>query len=170
MLGTQAPQWHFFSPLQRLGHRIRAHGQGCGMSTGGDGPAILRRTLAGYLGHPNFAASLLIGLGCEVNQITLYAKAGPGAAITSFDIQDVGARFYTYIWTLYHAMHAAARLGLRVVVLDRGRVLADSTPDSLTHHGDRELEEVFLAIVGDDTESGGSDIERTTGMNSVVPL
>ena len=36
-----------------------------------------------------------------------------------FDIQDVGARFYTYIWTLYHAMHAAARLGLRVVVLDR---------------------------------------------------
>lgn len=66
------------------------HGQGCGMSTGGDGPAILRRTLAGYLGHPNFAASLLIGLGCEVNQIVLYAKAGPGAEITSFDIQDVG--------------------------------------------------------------------------------
>ena len=66
------------------------HGQGCGMSTGGDGPAILRRTLAGYLAHPNFAASLLIGLGCEVNQIALYAKAGPGAAITGFDIQDVG--------------------------------------------------------------------------------
>lgn len=36
-----------------------------------------------------------------------------------FDIQDVGARFYTYVWTLYHAMHAAATLGLRVVVLDR---------------------------------------------------
>ena len=66
------------------------HGQGCGMSTGGDGPAILRRTLAGYLGHPNFAASLLIGLGCEVNQITLYAKAGKGAQITAFDIQDAG--------------------------------------------------------------------------------
>lgn len=66
------------------------HGQGCGMSTGGEGPAILRRTLAGYLGHPNFAASLLIGLGCEVNQIALYGKAGPGAEITAFDIQDVG--------------------------------------------------------------------------------
>lgn len=36
-----------------------------------------------------------------------------------FDIQDVGARFYTYVWTMYHAMHAAARLGLRFVVLDR---------------------------------------------------
>lgn len=66
------------------------HGQGCGSSAAGDGPAILRRTIAGYLGHPNFAASLLIGLGCEVNQIVLYAKAGPGAAITAFDIQEAG--------------------------------------------------------------------------------
>jgi len=36
-----------------------------------------------------------------------------------FDIQDVGCRFYTYIWTLYDAMAAAARLGLRFLVLDR---------------------------------------------------
>jgi uncharacterized protein YbbC (DUF1343 family) len=36
-----------------------------------------------------------------------------------FDIQDVGARFYTYIWTLYDSMVAAARLGLRYLVLDR---------------------------------------------------
>jgi uncharacterized protein YbbC (DUF1343 family) len=36
-----------------------------------------------------------------------------------FDIQDVGVRFYTYIWTMYVSMVAAARLGLRYVVLDR---------------------------------------------------
>jgi uncharacterized protein YbbC (DUF1343 family) len=36
-----------------------------------------------------------------------------------FDIQDAGARFYTYIWTLYDCMEAAARNGLRFVVLDR---------------------------------------------------
>src|SRR5690606_33683245 len=36
-----------------------------------------------------------------------------------FDIQDVGARFYTYIWTMYTAMRAAVRTGLRFVVLDR---------------------------------------------------
>ncbi|AKU18029.1 exo-beta-N-acetylmuramidase NamZ family protein [Luteipulveratus mongoliensis] len=36
-----------------------------------------------------------------------------------FDIQDVGARFYTYIWTLYNAMAAAAKTGKRFVVLDR---------------------------------------------------
>ncbi|MFC0556990.1 exo-beta-N-acetylmuramidase NamZ domain-containing protein [Planotetraspora thailandica] len=36
-----------------------------------------------------------------------------------FDVADVGARFYTYIWTMYDLMAAAARLGLRFFVLDR---------------------------------------------------
>ena len=36
-----------------------------------------------------------------------------------FDIQDCGARFYTYVSTLTHCMEAAARGGLDVVVLDR---------------------------------------------------
>lgn len=36
-----------------------------------------------------------------------------------FDIQDVGSRFYTYIWTMYDAMVAAAQTGARFVVLDR---------------------------------------------------
>jgi uncharacterized protein YbbC (DUF1343 family) len=36
-----------------------------------------------------------------------------------FDIQDVGARFYTYIWTMYEAMKAAVEVGARFVVLDR---------------------------------------------------
>lgn len=42
-----------------------------------------------------------------------------GVQTVVYDIQDVGARFYTYIWTLYDSMVAAARLGLRYVVLDR---------------------------------------------------
>jgi uncharacterized protein YbbC (DUF1343 family) len=36
-----------------------------------------------------------------------------------FDIQDVGSRFYTYIWTMYEAMKAAVETGARFVVLDR---------------------------------------------------
>lgn len=36
-----------------------------------------------------------------------------------FDIQDVGARFYTYMCTMLYAMEAAAEQGLRFVVLDR---------------------------------------------------
>ena len=36
-----------------------------------------------------------------------------------FDIQDVGARFYTYLSTLFLAMEAAAETGTVLVVLDR---------------------------------------------------
>jgi altronate hydrolase len=46
------------------------HGTGCGMAADGDGIRLLRRTLNGYARHPNFAAILVIGLGCEVNQLT----------------------------------------------------------------------------------------------------
>jgi len=36
-----------------------------------------------------------------------------------FDIQDVGARFYTYISTLHYVMQTAAEMNLSVVILDR---------------------------------------------------
>jgi uncharacterized protein YbbC (DUF1343 family) len=42
-----------------------------------------------------------------------------------FDIQDIGARFYTYIWTMYYAMEAAAEHGKEFVVLDRPNPLGD---------------------------------------------
>ncbi|MER5461288.1 DUF1343 domain-containing protein [Streptomyces sp. NPDC002668] len=42
-----------------------------------------------------------------------------GVETVVFDIQDAGARFYTYIWTLYDCMQAAALAGKRFVVLDR---------------------------------------------------
>ena len=42
-----------------------------------------------------------------------------GVETVLFDIQDVGARFYTYIWTMYDCMVAAATAGVRFVVLDR---------------------------------------------------
>ncbi len=57
-----------------------------------------------------------------------YLKSGPalaeiftasGVDTVVFDIQDVGARFYTYIWTLFDCMEAAALAGKRFVVLDR---------------------------------------------------
>jgi len=42
-----------------------------------------------------------------------------GIDLIVFDIQDVGARFYTYISTLHYVMDAAARAGVNVLVLDR---------------------------------------------------
>ncbi|MDX1540794.1 MAG: altronate dehydratase family protein, partial [Geminicoccaceae bacterium] len=51
------------------------HGTGCGMADRGDGFAALQRTLWGYARHPNFAAVLMVGLGCEVNQIDFLLDA-----------------------------------------------------------------------------------------------
>ena len=47
------------------------HGEGCGMSAGPDLDQ-LQRTLAGVLHHPNVSAAVVLGLGCEVNQISHY--------------------------------------------------------------------------------------------------
>jgi len=44
------------------------HKSGCGMKSSGDDYDILQRVLAGYARHPNVAAYVIIGLGCEVNQ------------------------------------------------------------------------------------------------------
>ncbi len=46
-----------------------------------------------------------------------------------FDIQDIGARFYTYIGTLGECMAAAARRGIKVYVLDRPNPLGGDTFD-----------------------------------------
>jgi altronate hydrolase len=53
------------------------HGDGCGCAFGPDMDQ-LRRTLGGVLAHPNVSAALIVGLGCEVNQIDHYL--GPNGA------------------------------------------------------------------------------------------
>jgi altronate hydrolase len=52
------------------------HSSGCGLAADGEGLRLLRRTLLGYARHPNVAAVLVIGLGCEVNEIELLAESG----------------------------------------------------------------------------------------------
>ena len=47
-----------------------------------------------------------------------------GIDLLLFDIQDVGTRVYTYIWTMALAMQAAARHGVPFVVLDRPNPIA----------------------------------------------
>ncbi len=69
------------------------HRTGCGMGADGEPMAVLRRTLGGYAIHPNFHASLLIGLGCEANQINnLLAAQGLKRSdrLKAFTIQDTG--------------------------------------------------------------------------------
>jgi altronate hydrolase len=69
------------------------HGAGCAVDPEGEGLAILQRTLGGYACHPNFASVLVIGLGCETNQVaTLLATQGltDSDRLRSFTIQDTG--------------------------------------------------------------------------------
>jgi altronate hydrolase len=69
------------------------HGSGCGMDTRGEGMQILRRTLGGYAKHANFAGVLIVGLGCEANQISALLGAQAlteGPLLRTFSIQDTG--------------------------------------------------------------------------------
>lgn len=80
--------------------------------------------------------------------ISLYGKnKKPGVAMLAdvdvivFDIQDVGARFYTYISTLHYIMEAAAEDEKQVLVLDR--------PNPNGHYVDGPiLEKGFKSFVG----------------------
>lgn len=47
------------------------HGEGCGHTIGPD-TLQLQRVISGVLNHPNVAAGVLVGLGCEVNRIDEY--------------------------------------------------------------------------------------------------
>jgi altronate hydrolase len=51
------------------------HGTGCGMAGDGEGFEALQRVMWGYARHPNHAGVLMVGLGCEMNQIDWLLEA-----------------------------------------------------------------------------------------------
>ena len=59
-----------------------------------------------------------------------------------FDMQDVGCRIYTFVYTLANCMRAAKRLGKRIVVCDR------PNPISGAHVSGNVLEPEFASFVG----------------------
>ena len=66
------------------------HKTGCGM-TDGEPLRLLRRTLAGYARHVNFSHIVVIGLGCEVNQLAgLLEEQKLADRVRSMDIQTMG--------------------------------------------------------------------------------
>ena len=69
------------------------HASGCGMVSSGEGFEVLRRTLWGTAANPNFAAVILVGLGCEVMQIgRLKSEYGlvDSDNFQAFTIQETG--------------------------------------------------------------------------------
>ncbi len=68
------------------------HGTGCGMAGDGDGFEALQRVMWGYARHPNVAGVLMVGLGCEMNQIDWLLEAHgleKGPLFHAMNIQDV---------------------------------------------------------------------------------
>ena len=100
------------------------HGLGCAVDAGGEGLALLRRTLGGYARHPNFAAVLVVGLGCETNQIDgLLASQGlqGGDRLRTLVIQDSGGTART----------VAAGIGqVKALLPEANRVMRQPVPVS----------------------------------------
>ncbi len=47
--------------------------------------------------------------------------------ILIFDIQDIGARFYTFISTMYYGIQAAAENNIPIIILDRPNPISGMT-------------------------------------------
>ncbi|MED5391587.1 MAG: UxaA family hydrolase, partial [Pseudomonadota bacterium] len=111
------------------------HDHGCG-GCAGIGLNYIQRTLSGYSTHPNFYAVVIIGLGCEANQIGAMMdaeKLNPSEKLHAFTIQDSGGSA------------AAAERGeglIRELLSDANRVERSTRPAS----------DLILAL-----ECGGSD-------------
>jgi altronate hydrolase len=70
-----------------------SHGLGCGMEMSGEPMDLLRRTLGGFATHANFAGVLIVGLGCERNQLSELLKAQgleAGPRLHTFVMQETG--------------------------------------------------------------------------------
>ena len=68
------------------------HGTGCGMAGDGEGFEALQRVMWGYAKHPNHAGVLMVGLGCEMNQIDWLLEAyglKQGPLFQTMNIQNV---------------------------------------------------------------------------------
>lgn len=69
------------------------HGLGCAISNASEGYRTLTRTIQGYARHPNFGGIIMVGLGCETNQIQPileHYKLEEGERFRTLNIQATG--------------------------------------------------------------------------------
>jgi len=97
------------------------HKTGCGM-TAGEPLTLLRRTLGGFARHVNFSSVIVLGLGCEVNQLGgLMDEQRLSGRLRGMDIQEMGGSRKT----------VAASIGIvREALQDANRVTREPVPAS----------------------------------------
>ncbi|MEQ9641583.1 MAG: altronate dehydratase family protein [Alphaproteobacteria bacterium] len=111
------------------------HDYGCG-GCAGIGLNYIQRVISGFAKHPNFDSILLVGLGCEANQIGALMEAeklNPSEKLHAFTIQDNGGTAKTVEKGIGH---------VRELLQDANKVSRETVPAS----------EITLAL-----ECGGSD-------------
>ncbi len=104
----------------------------------------------GFRGKADAGAKIEDGIDVKtgIPIISLYGKNKKPSSkqleeidVLLFDIQDVGARFYTYISTLHYVMEAAGEHNIKVIILDR--------PNPNGHYIDGPIrEDGFESFVG----------------------
>ena len=80
--------------------------------------------------------------GARFEDLTPRDEDFEGLDLLVIDMQDVGSRYYTFIWTAVLAVRRAAALGLRVLVLDRANPLGSALVEG------RVQDPGFLSFVG----------------------
>ncbi|TJW41890.1 MAG: altronate dehydratase [Mesorhizobium sp.] len=94
------------------------HGSGCSSNGYAEGYHYLTRTLAGYASNPNIGGVVMIGLGCETNQISLMLdehKLQENPTLGTFNIQAYGGTRKTVdsaidrVGTMLHEVNRFAR-------------------------------------------------------------
>lgn len=101
-----------------------SHGLGCGMEASGEPMSLLRRTIAGFARHPNLAASLIVGLGCERNQLRGLLKEEElleGPRLHAFTMQETGGTRKTI---------EAGIAAVQALLPDANRVKRETVPAS----------------------------------------
>ena len=82
--------------------------------------------------------------GDRIEDLSPAAEDLAGLDVLLIDLQDVGARYYTFVWTAVLALRAASRAGVRVVVLDRPNPLGGDE----THNEGRCQQPGYRSFVG----------------------
>ncbi|HEX5005030.1 MAG TPA: DUF1343 domain-containing protein [Gemmatimonadales bacterium] len=91
--------------------------------------------------HETDAATGLPIYSLYLQNTAAIAASLAGLDILLVDLQDVGARYYTYISTTVAVMRAAARTGKRVIVLDRPNPIGGTVQGNV-------LDTAFASFVG----------------------
>ena len=96
-----------------------------------------------------------------------------GIDLLIYDMQDVGARYYTYISTMLYGMEAASDCGIAFIVADRpnpiacnaveGPVLESGSESFVGIHTDSDALRVDNRRIGDAVEGGTRAVMSTKG-------